>query len=251
MKRIFWFALQRPAIKHATCFHATAESEFEDIRRVGFHQPVCIIPNGVDIPGLSAQVSGSKTMRRLLFLGRVHPTKGVDLLLRAWSVVASRFADWQLEIVGPDNVGYLSAMQQLASDLKLPRVSFRGPLFGEDKVRAYQEADIFVLPTHSENFGLTVAEALASGTPAIVSRGAPWTGLEQHGAGWWIDIGVDPLVACLEQALVCSTEQLTAMGNSGRQWMQDEYSWDHIARMTLITYQWILDGGKPPEWVKR
>lgn len=250
VKQVFWSVLQEQAIRHGACFHATAESEYEDIRRAGFRQPVCIIPNGIDVPESTLPVAPKMEQRRLLFLGRIHPVKGVDTLLRAWSAIADRHPEWRLDIVGPDDGGYLDKMKIFARQLKLQRVFFRGPLYGADKLKAYQEADIYILPTHSENFGMTVAEALATGTPAIVTQGAPWAGLEQRGAGWWIEIGIDPLVVCLEEALSCSSEQLAAMGAAGRQWMQEEYSWERVGKMMFETYQWLLGGGVAPEWVK-
>ena len=248
VKKVFWPLLQRPALKATTCFHATAISEYEDIRRMGFQQPVAIIPNGVDIPRLKYE--NTNQMRTLLFLGRIHPVKGVDTLLEAWRVVSPRFPKWQLRIVGPDNHGYLARMRVLAAELKLARVEFSGPLYGEAKLKAYQDAELFVLPTHSENFGTTVAEALAAGTPAIVSKGAPWEGLVCEGAGWWIDIGLDPLVASLEVALSISREELLLMGEKGRVWMQRDFSWTEIAHKTRETYRWILNGGKKPDWVR-
>lgn len=247
IKRVFWTLVQKPALTATTCFHATAASEYEDIRRMGFRQPVAIIPNGIDIPGLLPKPLGES--RTLLFLGRIHPVKGVDVLLRAWRVVMARFPNWDLQIVGPDNGSYLAEMQALAAQLRLERVLFPGVLYGEKKLRAYREASLFVLPTHSENFGMTVAEALAAGTPAIVTKGAPWDGLEQQGAGWWIDIGVDPLVGCLETAMNQSPEDLAAMGRRGRDWMAGEYSWSRIGRQMAETYRWIVQGGKRPAWV--
>jgi glycosyltransferase involved in cell wall biosynthesis len=247
VKRIFWSLLQGPALSHAVCFHATAESEFEDIRRVGFPQPVCIISNGVDVPLLRQERSNSR--RKLLFLGRIHPKKGVDVLLHAWSAVSQRFPDWDLRIAGPDNGGYLPRMQALAAELKVQRVEFCGPVYGEGKLRIYREAELFVLPTHSENFGMTVAEALAAGTPAIVTRGAPWAALEQHGAGWWIEFGVDPLVACLEEALSRPREELAARGRRGREWMMHEFSWERVGVMMDQTYRWLLSGGEVPAWI--
>ena len=94
-----------------------------------------------------------------------------------------------------------------------------------------------------------VAEALAAGTPAVVSKGAPWAGLENHGAGWWVDIGVDPLVACLEDALFRPPEHLVQMGLRGRNWMEADYSWPQVGRQMANTYRWILHGGNKPEWV--
>ncbi|MDP1614646.1 MAG: glycosyltransferase, partial [Methylococcales bacterium] len=108
VKKVFWPTLQRPALAATSCFHATAESEYEDIRRMGFRQPVAVIPNGIDIPDLLPKVN-SET-RTLLFLGRIHPIKGLDMLLTAWQAVQSRFPDWRLQIVGPDNNGYLKTM---------------------------------------------------------------------------------------------------------------------------------------------
>jgi len=247
-KEIFWRLLQRPAVSAAACFHATGDSEFEDIRRLGIRQPVCILPNGIDVPPFhkEPEVGG----RRLLFLGRIHPVKGLDLLLRAWQSVEKRFPDWALHVAGPCNDSYLATMRVLAAQLRLERVLFLGPLFGEEKLRAYRTASLFVSPTHSENFGMTVAEALAAGTPAIVTKGAPWGGLEKHGAGWWIDIGVDPLVVCLEQALSVSPERLREMGRAGHEWMRRDFSWDRIGAQFSATYRWLLDGGELPPWVR-
>ena len=246
-KRVFWALLQGRAVRDAVCFHATAENEYEDIRRRGFSQPVCVLPNGIDVPPLSPISKPDR--RQLLFLGRIHPTKGLDLLLQAWRVIETRFPEWDLHIAGPDNEGYLEQMRALAAQLRLTRVVFRGALYGDEKLRAYRSASLFVLPTHSENFGMAVAEALAAGTPAIVTAGAPWRGLVEQGAGWWIDIGVDPLIACLEESLAMSPSRLAEMGMSGRRWMTRDYSWQRIAEQMSATYRWLADGGSVPPWV--
>jgi glycosyltransferase involved in cell wall biosynthesis len=250
VKKIFWPLLQKPAFDSAICFHATAKAECHDIRRAGFLQPVAIIPNGVDIPVLLPKES--KKFRTLLFLGRIHPIKGLDMLLPAWGVLQDRFSDWRLRIVGPDDRGYLSEMRRLAGKLGLKRIEFAGAIYGTQKWQAYRDADLFVLPTYSENFGMAVAESLASSTPVIVTKGAPWSGLVTHQAGWWIDIGIDPLVACLEQALATTSHSLEAMGARGRKWVQSEYSWSHLGQKMAQTYHWSLDGcpsSRKPDWV--
>jgi glycosyltransferase involved in cell wall biosynthesis len=239
--------VQKPALRSVCLFHATAESEYLDIRRVGFRQPVAIIPNGIDIPTLLPR-SPSES-RKLLFLGRIHPNKGLDMLLPAWKIVENRFKDWRLIVIGPDEGGYLSQMQRLAYDLSIERIEFGGPSFGSGKWQAYMDSDLFILPSYSENFGMTVAEALASSIPAIVAKGAPWSGLETNGAGWWIDIGVDPLVACLEEAMTQPRERLYSMGSRGREWMQSEFSWVGVASRMQDTYRWILGGGSKPNWI--
>ena len=251
VKRLFWPLVQAPALGATRCFHATAESEYEDIRRMGFRQPVAVVPNGIDIPAPSLAPSLEAAQQRtLLFLGRIHPVKGLDWLLPAWGAVQERFPDWRLQIAGPDNGGYLRQMQDLASGLKLRRVEFSGPVYGAAKWRLYQGAELFVLPTHSENFGLSAAEALASGTPAIVTRGAPWQGLNTHGAGWWIDPGLDALVACLESALARHPGELESMGQAGRAWMEAEYSWRQVGQRMARTYRWLSQGGEPPAWLR-
>ena len=247
-KLFFWKLIQRPAIQNAACFHATAESEYNDIRELGFKQPVCIIPGGVDIFPL--QTPKETSPRHLLFLGRIHPVKGIDILLRAWSRVQTHFPDWTLDIAGPDDGGYLPEMQRLASSLKLERVAFLGPLYGEEKRRAYESASLFVLPTHSENFGMTVAESLAAGTPAIVTKGAPWSKLPGMRAGWWIDIGTEPLTACLKESLNLPQEQLLRMGQAGKNWIAADFAWANIANSFEIVYRWLLTGGSKPTCVK-
>src|SRR5207249_704153 len=112
--------------------------------------------------------------------------------------------------------------------------------YGVEKSRAYREASLFVLPTHSENFGMTVAEALAAGTPAIVTHGAPWAGLAQYDAGWWIENGVDSLISCLEKALEVPPERLSQMGRAGHDWMKRDFNWQQIGAQFLATYRWIL-----------
>jgi glycosyltransferase involved in cell wall biosynthesis len=253
LKRAFWPLLQSPALAATTCFHATAESEYVDIRRLGFRQPVAIIPNGIDIPNPRPKVPGDS--RTLLFLGRIHPVKGLDVLLPAWRAVQDRFPEWRLVIAGNDDgyygkSGYLDELHILVQKLGVKRIEFRGELRGAIKLKAYQDADLFVLPSYSENFGVTVAEALAAGTPAVVTKGAPWSGLVKQGGGWWIDMGIEPLVACLEDALPRSAPELDVMGIRGRCWMESEFSWACIGARMAETYRWLLNGTTPvPAWV--
>ena len=114
---------------------------------------------------------------------------------------------------------------------------------------AYADADLFVLPTYSENFGMAVAEALAAGTPAVVTKGAPWASLEQQQAGWWVDISIEALTAGLEAAMSRNRGELSRMGCNGKAWMAAEFSWLEIGRRMLRTYEWVLNGGSAPKWV--
>jgi len=248
LKRVFWPLVQKPALDSAACFHASTDHEYADIRRAGFRQPIAVIPWGIDLPDVAPKASA--TPRTLLFLGRLHPVKGLDMLLPAWRAMQARFPEWQLRIVGPDEGGHLAEMRALASGLGLERVHFAGPLLGAHKWQAYAEAELFVLPTHSENFGVAVAEALAAGTPAVVTKGAPWEGLEANGCGWWVDIRAEDLAEALSKAMSLSPAALAKMGSLGRDWMARDFSWPRIGAAMAQVYSWLRSGGRPPNSVR-
>ena len=259
VKPLFWRALQRPALRQAACLHATAEHEYEDMRRLGFRQPVAVIPNGVDLSplsDLSAEPSRKGDDRTLLFLGRLHPVKGVDTLIDAWRLVQDRFPAWRLVVAGDDvdaggKSGYMDALRRRVMARGAARVSFTGELLGRAKWDAYRTAEQYVLPTRSENFGMTVAEALAAGTPVITTRATPWRAIETKGAGWCIDTGTAPLAACLDEALACEPAALRRMGRRGSDWMAAEFSWRDLAERMARTYDWLLDPrAARPEWVR-
>ncbi len=248
-KRLMWTVAQRTAVERASCLHVTAESELQSVRALGLRAPVAVIRNGVDIPILPNTPRDASQRRRLLYLGRIHPKKGLDNLIQAWARVQHRFDDWELRIVGRDEYDYLASLRRLADDLQARRVHFGGAVYGAQKTDEYHRAELFVLPTHSENFGMVVAEALAHGTPVVCTKGAPWQPLEARGCGRWIDIGVDPLADALGDALAQSRDTLAAQGAAGRRWMQADFSWSSIAKQTHRLYEWLQAGGAAPEFV--
>jgi len=244
-KKLVWALGQRRALETATCFHATADSEAEDIRRAGLSAPVAVIPNGIDIPEGEPDMAA----RTVLHLGRLHPKKGIDRLVAAWASVADRHPDWRLRIVGPSEIGCREALERQVRDLSAPRVDFQGPLFGADKLAVYRQAGLFVLPTLNENFGMVVAEALAAGIPVICTKGAPWRGLKTEHCGWWIDHGPDAIAAALDAALALPEVERAAMGARGRAWMARDFGWDGIAARMADVYTWCLGRSDRPDCV--
>jgi glycosyltransferase involved in cell wall biosynthesis len=239
-KRAFWKLVQGPAVRGAACIHVTSDQEYEEIRSFGLTNPVAIVPNGIDLPELPAHRSaGPAAERVVLSLGRIHPKKGLACLVHAWSKIEIGHPGWRLKIVGPPEAGHDNELRALAIALGLTRISIEGPIYGDAKTAAYWDADVFVLSTLNENFGLTVAEALAAGTPVISTKGAPWSGLETEGCGWWIDHGVEPLATGLTQAMALPREALRAMGNKGREWMARDFTWDRVAHDMLGVYLWL------------
>jgi glycosyltransferase involved in cell wall biosynthesis len=250
-KRLFWMALQRDAFHDAACFHATSTEEYEEIRAFGVSAPVAVIPNGIDIPYAAPQVDGpARPAHTVLSLGRIHPKKGLDQLLRAWKEVEAGHPNWQLRIVGPSEGGHDAELKALASSLGLARATIAPAVYGPDKAAVLRDADLFVLPTRNENFAITVAEALASAIPVISTKGAPWSGLVAEGCGWWIDHGAAPLAASLREAMGLPAERRREMGRRGRAWMLRDFSWDRIAGDMGDLYTWLSGASERPAFVR-
>ena len=245
-KRVVWALGQRSALARAACLHATSESEYADIRACGLGAPVAIIPNGVDVPPLSPRPAADGGLRTVLSLGRIHPKKGLESLLQAWARVEAGHPDWRLRIVGPAEAGHDRELAALAASLKLARVSVEGPVWGPDKAALYASTDIFAVPTRSENFGLTVAEALAAGVPAVCTTGAPWAELRSEGCGWWVEQGPDALAAALREGMSLPRETLAQMGRRGRELVMRRYGWRRIAEDMASLYAWLAAGGERP-----
>ena len=237
IKSLFWIFFQKKILISASCFHATSNDEYKDIRRIGFKQPVSIIPNGVDFQENEKKID--QPFKTLLFFGRLHPIKGVENLLYAWSEIYNFFPDWRLKIAGPGERQYVKKIKLISSTLSLQRVEFSGPLYGEDKWNAYRNADLYILPSFSENFGMTVAESLSVGTPVITTKGTPWSDLVDKKSGFWVDGNIESLVSCLHEALP-DILQLRVMGENGKRWMIQDFSWDLVEKNMSIFYTWII-----------
>lgn len=249
-KQMFWHLWQRRALKSLKCIHVTAQSELEDVRAFGLTAPAVIIPNGIDVPEKPFVSSGHiKAVRQVLHLGRIHPKKGIDRLLRAWSLIDEHETKWELRIIGPSERGHTEELQTLAKQLNIRNVHFEEPVYGCAKARAYSNADLFVLPTLHENFGMVVAEALAQGTPVISTRGAPWEGLKLEHCGWWVEHGPEALAVAIKEGMELSDTERAKMGARGREWMQRDFSWDTVAQRMENVYRWCAGKSDMPEFV--
>jgi glycosyltransferase involved in cell wall biosynthesis len=229
---------------------ATSSVEYENIRKLGLRQPVAIIPNGVDLSvgAMLAQKKPPTRQRVALFLSRVHPVKGLLNLVQAWATLAP--TDWRLCIAGPDEAGHLKEVLALVRQLDVQdSIDYVGVVGGAGKTALYNSADVFVLPTFTENFGVVVAEALAHGLPVVTTHGAPWADLETYGCGWWVDIGIEPLVNALREAMLLSDDERHAMGKRGREYVR-RFDWSGIAKQTLDVYRWVLGQGPIPGCVR-
>lgn len=237
-KRIAWHLYQRGDLARATCHHATSEQEAENLRRFALGVPVEIIPNGIDVPNES-QLGRWKVKRDdkiALFLGRLYPVKGLPDLLHAWARV--RPSGWTLQIAGPDEAGHRAKLERMIRDNGLtPCVRLLGEIAPEDRSSLYSQADLFILPSHSESFGMVVAEALAHGVPVLTTSAVPWPILEEKGFGWRVEPKPDSLANGLRTATSLEAKALREMGKKGRAFVQDELSWQAVARRTISMYE--------------
>ena len=245
-KRLAWWLYQRENLKAATVLHATSRAEAERFRELGFSQPIAVISLGInpiaDSPLDLQAVTAPKPRRQVLFLSRIHPKKGIDLLLDAWAGIHA--PDWELVIAGNDEGGYQAALEEQAANLQLrDRVRFLGPVFGAEKDTAFRRADLFVLPSHSENFGIVVPEALQYGLPVVTTTGTPWEILERENCGWRVAPTQQAIGAALAEAIGLSEDQRRDMGEKGRNVVDRDHRWRRLAEGYLALYRWLAAGG--------
>lgn len=250
-KRPAWWLWEHRNLRHAAVLRATARHEVESLRSFGLRNPIAFVPNGVHVPSVNRQAlmksSKSRTLNAL-FVSRIHPVKGLLNWIAAWALV--RPSGWRMIICGPDECGHTAQVRQAAAEAGLSAVfDFVGPAYDGEKEALYAGADLFVLPTFSENFGIAVAEALAAGVPVITTKGAPWEELQTHKCGWWTDIGVEPLAAALREATSLSDRERFEMGQRGRRLVETKYSWAQIGRDMRAVYEWVCGVGPRPECI--
>ena len=241
-KRAAWRLYQQRILSQASLLIATAQEEIQAIRALGIQTPIALIPNGVEVPdGFARTAKSPSSTKTVLFLSRIHPKKGLELALDAWG--RARPEGWKFRIVGSGDRDYIDALRTRIRHMGLSdAISIEGPLDGLLKSEAYREANIFLLPTYSENFGVVVAEALVRGTPVITTHGAPWSGLIEHRCGWWVPVEVGALSQALEEAFSMPAKELEAMGARGAKWVAKTFAWPAIATQTAQAYNWVLKG---------
>ena len=199
-----------------------------------------VIPNGVEVPPV-IHYTERRADLRLLFLGRLDPIKGIESLLRACGNLSANVdLRWRLAIAGWGDPEYVAHIRQQIGSLGLQEyVGMVGSVTGEAKKKLFEDSDVVIVPSHSESFGLVVAEALAHGVPVIVSKGTPWSGVEQKDCGLWVENDPETLANAIRKI---SAMPLRDMGLRGRDWMQREFGWSSIGQRMLDLYRESVSG---------
>ena len=252
-KKLFYGALiERANVRGAACRLALTEAEASDYERFRSAGPVAIIPNGVSIPErrdpelFFAEFPKLRGQRLVIFLGRLHPKKGVDLLLRAWTQVASYHRDAHLVVAGPDSDGTRAVLEAVVQEHRLQgQVTFTGMLRDQMKWSALAASEAFTLPSHSEGLSMSTLEAMGVGLPVIITRQCNLPEVQQHGAGWIIEPEWRALAEALRELLEKRSDVNQAIGVAGSRLVVQRYNWAAVARQTAEVYRWVLGGPLP------
>lgn len=258
-KKLALLAYEMDNLRSASCLHATSLQEASSIRNFGLKNPIAVIPNGVpeswltnsgDAARFRAKYSIATDRRIVFFLSRLHPKKGIPLLLEAFAQTKRR-QEWVLAIAGfEDYEGYAEKLKQVTEQLGISdSTMFLGGLFGDDRQDAFSAADLFVLPSYSENFAIVVIEALAAGVPVLTTFGTPWRELVDNNCGWWVEASIEAIKSGLSDAFQRPPTELLEMGQRGKKLVERQYIWRRIAEQTLVLYEWLLGHRPQPIFV--
>lgn len=255
MQRHYWtkkflaiHLFQKKGVAVADMVHSTADSECENLTKLAWNKKICTIPNCVDLDSIDEQLSSirslkdsSENKKTMLFLSRVHVKKGINFLIEAVATLKDNLDGWKLKIAGEGENSYIEELKFLAKELGIDdKVEFLGGVYGDEKWKLYNEASLFVLPTHSENFGIVVAEALACRVPVITTMGTPWSELNELNCGWWTEIGAKPTADAIASFLSKSKDELYEMGERGRKLVERKYSCKTVAMQFSKMYSELV-----------
>lgn len=238
LKRVVVNWLKKHA--HRIAFHVTSDAEAADVRaEFGAAVTVLQLPNYLELPPLVARQAG----RYLLFLGRLHPIKGLENLVQALAQsTVFRQGNWCLRLVGPDPDGYSHHLRALATYLGLAQqIRIEPPVAGLAKTQLLANAHALLLPSHSENFGNVVVEALAQSTPVIASTGTPWQLLADRQAGFWVSNQPDSLAAAIDTCLSLPDRVYATYRQNARRLAQEHFDSRTNAWRWVEAYQHLLN----------
>jgi len=248
-KKYYYNFLEKPLLQKAKIVQALASSEAQRVQNLGLTQTVTI-PNGIHIQEYQSlpepdifyqQFPQTRDQTIILFLGRIDPKKGLDLLAPAFAKVHQNFPHTHLVIAGPDSINFLPTAEKYFTDAACrDAVTFTGMLTGDLKLAALAAADLYVAPSYSEGFSMSVLEGMASGLPCIITTGCNFPEAAAAKVAHVVNIDVesiaDALIGCLK-----NPEQAKKMGIKARQFIFDNYTWDIAAKKLVKVYQRIIN----------
>ena len=244
-KKLYINCVERRIIETATSLFALTEYERESYQKLGIDKNCHVIPNGIHLDEYAS--AGDSIVERelgialdsplVLFMGRLHPMKGIDHLLNAFIGVCGSIPNARLVIAGPDEYGLKSQWKERVCKVDLEqRVIFTGTISGQVKRSILARADLFCLPSKAEGFSMAILEALASGTAVMISPGCHFPEVESAGVGRVVAVEPEAMTSSMLD-LLKNRKQLEKMGQKGRDFVRRHYSWDSIAGKLIDAYR--------------
>ena len=252
-KSIFRRLFVNRALRHAACLHALGAHEADCIRRFGLTNPIAIVPNAVNLAGARAiePTRDWGSQKLIVFLGRMHHIKGLDVLIEAWGRLADEFPDWSLVLAGPDEDGYQARLEsQVRAAGLVDRVLFPGGVYGSDKDSLMTAGEMFVLPSRTEGMSVALLEAMGAGLPVVITRSCNFPAAETRGAGFIVDSNAVSLAQGLAKMMKIPLAGRREMGAKGASLVAEHYCWDSSARQMLGVYRWMLGLDDAPKCVR-
>lgn len=248
-KRIALALYERKCLNRAACIQVNSQNEHDSVREFGLRNPICIIPNGVDLPERKEEAPSPWAdlppgQKVLLYLGRLHPKKGLVNLLKAWNQAATP-PDWTLAIAGWDQGGHETELKTLASS----SVIFLGPRFGKDKALCYQNCDAFILPSFSEGLPIVVLEAWSHARPVLMTPECNLPEGFSSNSALRVQPSVSSITEGLQKLFAMSDEERESMGARGLALAKKRFTWPQIAADIRSVYAWMLGAGPKPSCV--
>ncbi|ADY37294.1 glycosyl transferase group 1 [Phocaeicola salanitronis DSM 18170] len=236
-------------LRLADCIHCTCKEEMMHYRNLGYKNPVAVIPNPVPVPSFVNDLIHERYIKRIGFLGRLHPRKNVESLLDAWISLGIAVKDARLVIMGKGEPQYEQMLKERVRQHGLKNVEFAGFVTGREKFERLASLTALCVPSDFENFGMIVTEALSVGTPVIASLGTPWEELNTEHCGYWVKNDVPTLAGTIADVLSLSAEEIARMGENGKRLVQAKYKDTQVALMMKQLYEWMLNGREKPDFV--
>lgn len=248
---------ERACLEQSSCIHAYTELEYNSIRKYGLKNPVCIIPSGIDLPYKDYTCTSppwkdvvEPGKKVLLYLGRIHPKKGLVPLVEAWGKVVkdNPATDWNLVIAGWDQYDHEALLKQMVKTAGLEKsVHFIGPQFSEHKEHAYYHADAFTLPSFSEGMPMVVLEAWSYMLPILMTPECHFPQGYSTGSAIYIEPTAESVATGLQTLFNMREKDLKQMGENGRQLVEKNFTWERAAKDMHRVYKWLLGEGEIPE----